>query len=305
MGKTHISKDLQKRRTSRSLLAVSLAASLAAFGCTTNLNPGNGTPTRSGPEIRSAPTSGVGSGSETVTPPPMTSSYTKAEVLPRVTPRSIRRSADEAAAIMAGRRALRGRYLGPANPGPGNGPYASDFAGGFVPPALRTNPQLTINSSISSPSTTAINSGAGGVAGVGIAADAGVLASGGVTTGTTAASSFAGTTGGVGGVAATTGTGVGLPAGTFATVRPAVTESVSNNPGVTSASTGFGRAGVPVNGTTTAATAAGTTTAATTAAATGLTATAAGTATPAAATGAVRIIRGSTGGVTITNTRNQ
>jgi hypothetical protein len=307
MGKTHISKDLQKRRTSRSLLAVSLAASLAAFGCTTNLNPGNGTPTRSGPEIRTAPTSGVGSGSETVTPPPMTSSYTRsytgAEVMPRVTPRSsrsIRRSADEAAAIMAGRQALRGRYLGPANPGPGNRPYASDHAGGFVPPALLTNPQLTINSSISSPSTSAINSGAGGVAGVGIATDAGILATTGVTTGTT----FAGTTtGGVGGVAATTGTGVGLPAGTFATVRPAVTESIGNNPAVTAASVGVGRAGVPVTGTTTAT--AATTATSPTAAATATTVTAASGAPSASVTGGVRIIRGSTGGVTITNTRSQ
>ena len=311
MGKTHISKDLQKRQTSRSLLAVSLAASLAAVGCTTNLNPGNGTPTRSGPEIRSAPTSGVGSGSETVTPPPMTSSYTKAEVMPRVTPRrtrSIRRSADEAAAIMSGRQAPRGRYLGPANPGPGNRPYASDYAGGFVPPALLTNPQLTINSSISSPSTAAINSGAGGVAGVGVAGvgvatDAGVLAAGGVTTGTTAASNLTGTTGGVGGVAAATGTGAGLPAGTFAAVRPAVTESIGNNPGVTSASAGAGRPGVAVAGTTTTATTAGTAT--TAAAAARPTVTAAGTATSAAATGGVRVVRGSTGGVTITNTRNQ
>ncbi len=287
MGKTHISKDLQKRRTSRSLLAVSLAASLAAFGCTTNLNPGNGTPTRSGPEIRTAPTSGVGSGSETVTPPPMTSSYTKAEVMPRVTPRSsrsIRRSADEAAAIMAGRQALRGRYLGPANPGPGNRPYASDHAGGFVPPALLTNPQLTINSSISSPSTSAINSGAGGIAGVGIATDAGVLAAGGVPTGTTAGATFAGTT--TGGVATTTGTGVGLPAGTFATVRPSVTESIGNNPAVTTATTA-------------------TTATSPTAAATATTVTAASGAPSASVTGGVRLIRGSTGGVTITNTRGQ
>jgi hypothetical protein len=298
MGKTHISKDLQKRRTSRSLLAVSLAASLAAFGCTTNLNPGNGAPARSGPEIRTTPTSGISTGSETATPPPMTSSYTRAEVMPRVTPRLIRRSPAEAAAIMAGRQALRGRYLGQANPGPGNRPYASDYAGGFVPPALLTNPQLTINSSISSPSTSAINSGAGGV---GVGTDTGVLVTAGVTTGTTAAATLAGTT--TGAVAGTTGTGVGLPAGAFAAVRPTVTESIANNPAVTAASVGVGRTGVPVTGTTTAATTATTTT--TTGATAATTATAAGTTTAASTAGAVRIIRGTTGGVTITNSNNQ
>jgi hypothetical protein len=81
MGKIFDHKDLQTRRTSRSLLALSLAASLAAFGCTTNLNLGNGAPSRSGSEIRTAPTSGVSSGSESapVLPPPMTSSSTRAE----------------------------------------------------------------------------------------------------------------------------------------------------------------------------------------------------------------------------------
>src|SRR5918998_1340833 len=68
MSKTHKIKDLQKQWSARTLLAVSLAASLAAFGCTTNHNLGNGTPTRSGPEVRSAPTSGVTSGTEQSTP---------------------------------------------------------------------------------------------------------------------------------------------------------------------------------------------------------------------------------------------
>ena len=75
MGKIHESKDLKTRRATSPLLAFSLAASLAAFGCTTNLNPGNGTPTRSGSDIRTAPTSGINGGSESapVVPPPMTS----------------------------------------------------------------------------------------------------------------------------------------------------------------------------------------------------------------------------------------
>lgn len=309
MGKLQKNNDLKSQRISRSLLAVSLAASLAALGCTTNLNPGNGTPTRSGPELRSAPTSGVTSGSETVTPPPMTSSYTRAEALPRVTARRgvIRRSAEEAAAIMAGRQTLRGRYLGPANPGPGGRPYQSDFVhGGFVNPAVVTNPQLTINSTISSPSTAAISSGAGGFAG----SDAGVnVATNGVTTtGATAGATLPGAA--TTGTTATTATGVGLPAGTFAsTARPAVTESISNNPAVTAASAGFGRTGAGVlrSGVTTTGTAAATTNATNAPATVGAT-TGTGTVTAnTTASGGVRVIRGSTGGVTITNTgtRNQ
>ena len=300
MGKLQISNDLQKRRTTSSLLAVSLAASLAAFGCTTNLNPGNGTPTRTGPELRSAPTSGVSTGTERVTSPPqsMTSSYNSAQVLPPVTPRSVnrgipRRSAAEAAAIMAGAQALRGRYLGVVNPGPGNRPYHSDGAGGLGNPALATNPQMTINSTISSPAPGSIDSAAFPVT----AGGAGILGTGVATTGTTAginttaASTLAGT-------GTTTATGIGLPAGTLATVRPATTETIGNNPGVTSASVGVGRAGVPVTGTATTAV-----TATPTTAATATTVTAASSAAP-SVTGGVRVVRGDAGAVTITNASN-
>jgi hypothetical protein len=306
MGKNHNSKDLQTRRISRSLLAVTLAASLAAFGCTTNLNPGNGTPTRSGPEIRTLPTTGISGASESVPPPPpMTSSYTKSEAMPRVTPRSIRRSADEAIAIMADQQPVRGRYLGPANPGSGGRPYASDNAGGFVNPALLTNPQLTINSTISSPSTVAINNGAGGLGTTGGA----VLGATGLTTGsgTTAAATVAGTgalaTGDSTAVTAGGTTGVGLTAGTFASARPAVTESISNNPAVTPASLGLGRtgAGVVRGGTTVVGTGTNVTTTTNNNATIDTTATAPGTATT-AATSAVRILRGNNGSVTITNT---
>lgn len=171
MGKIHHSKDLQSRRISRPLLALSLAASLAAVGCSTNLNPGSGAPMRVGPELRTTPTSGVTSGSERpTTPPPMTSSYTRA---------------DQAAAIMAGHQPARGRYLGPANPGPIRA-YASDAINtGFVNPAPVTNPQLSVNSSISSQPVAAINSGVGGLATTGVTAA--------TTTGTTAAATITGT----------------------------------------------------------------------------------------------------------------
>jgi hypothetical protein len=270
MGKNQKTNDLIRRRTLRPLLAVSLAASLAAFGCTTNHNLGNGTPTRVGPELRSAPTSGVTSGSERELPPPMTSSYSPKSTVNVVTPRSIRRSADEAAAIMADRGVVRARYLGPANPGSAGRPYASDFAGVSVNPALVTNAQLIASSS---PGSAAIASGAVGTAAV--------------ANGATAASTLAPTTAaGLSPAAA-----VPLPTGTFATA-PATTESVGGTPTVTAASMGAAGTGV--------ATATGAPAVTTTAV---TTPTAASVATPtpaAAASSGVRLVRGSTG-ATITN----
>jgi hypothetical protein len=161
MGKNHDTKDLRKRRLPAALLAVSLAASLAAAGCTTNHTLGNGTPTRSGPELRTAPTSGLSSGTEQQTPPPMTSSYsrTEASVLPAATKRSASR-ADRAAAIMARHQGPRGRYLGVVNPGLTGRAYHSDLrpTGQWVNPAMLANPQQTINSSISSRPNEALGS---------------------------------------------------------------------------------------------------------------------------------------------------
>lgn len=135
----------------RPLLAMSLAASLAAFGCTTDRNLGNGRPDGwSG--VRTAPTSGVTSGSETApTPPPMTSSYSRPEPLPRVSRTIHRLTPDEAAAIMADNRP-KVRILGPANPGlRGNVYYsARQVTGQWQNPAMITNPQQTINSSLTS-----------------------------------------------------------------------------------------------------------------------------------------------------------
>lgn len=225
MGKIYDQKHLSSQPALRPLLAFSLLVSMAAFGCTTNLNPGNGTPTRVGPELRGAPTSGVTSGSETAPvpappPPPMTSSYSRAQVLPGIHARpGIRRSAAEAAAIMAGRQNTRGRYLGPANPGPGRA-YASDSISNFINPAYVTNPQVSINSSITSPPTSGIDNGA-------------LTASVATTTGaTTGAATIAGT------ASTTTAATSTLPPGTFGTTRATVTESSGNNAGVTAASAG-------------------------------------------------------------------
>lgn len=295
MGKPKLNNDLQKQRVARPLLAVSLAASLAAFGCTTNQNLGNGTPTRSGPDVRTAPTSGVTSGGETTSPPPMTSSYTRAEVLPSVTQRTIRRrSPDEAAAIMAGGvQPARGRYLGVVSPGtPGRG-YQSDSVQTFVPPALQTNPQLTINATISSNPLPAVSSGAGGDIG---AAAGDVFADGATTAGAVVINNDI----------TPTAAGAGLAIGTVAGSTSLPTFASANVPSVTAASVGAGRLGggfgrgVTTGRATTATTAASTTTATTTTAATTTAATTATGARGGALNAPVRVLRG-TSGVTVTN----
>ncbi len=304
MGKLNENKYLAGQRTSRSLLAITLAASLAAFGCTTNQTLGNGTPTRSGPEIRRAPTSGVTTGGETSTPPPMTSSYTRSEALPPVTPknttRSIRRSPDEAAAIMAQHAPARGRYLGVVAPGePGRGYVSANLhTGHFQNPALAVNPQLTVNSSISSEPVPVITSGAeGGVDAGGFLTDAGA---------TTAAATI------TSGAVPPPTPAVGLAPGTFAGTSSLPTFASSGVPTVTAASAGLGRSTVGVNGISAVRTTTGTTTTTNTLATTGnvrtgttANATATGTTTTAARSGSVvapiRVIRGTNGSVTVTN----
>jgi hypothetical protein len=264
MGKNLKEKDLARGRASRSLLAVSLAASLAAFGCTTNQNLGNGTPVRSGGEMRSAPTSGVTSGQERATPPPMTSSYTGADALPRITPRSLSR-ADRAAAILAGNQPIRGRYLGVVNPGPAGRPYVSDSNVQFANPALAVNPQVTLNSSISSGPVAGINTGVGST----------VLTNGTtVTTGaaspvtaTTAITPAAAAVSGASLAPTPTSTGTTLPAGAFAASTATPAQSVVATPAT-------------------------------------VTAVSATAATPTTAASSVVIVRGANGAATITNTGN-
>lgn len=127
MRNTLNQKNLNERPAARAIVALTLTASLAAFGCTTNRTPGNGDPVHLDPPVGPAPTSGVTSGSssgtpvETPPPPPMMSSSTFIEPLPAVTSRAKRLplSPDEAAAVMAGHQALNPgvKVLGPVNPG--------------------------------------------------------------------------------------------------------------------------------------------------------------------------------------------
>lgn len=197
----------------KTLLAASLSVSLAAFGCTTNHMRGDGEPATGGPGVNNvAPTAGTANGtsSGSVVPPPMTSASTYFEAMPRVTARqsvqvasssfagtsrgvvapsngfagtSGLSRADRAAAIMAGHQGLSGRYLGTVNPGSSGRGYLSDSnTGRGINPALLTNPQITVNSSISSPATPAIvNSGGGADGGAiigAVTADGAIISNG-------------------------------------------------------------------------------------------------------------------------------
>lgn len=163
MRKTLRSKNLHER----TWLAVTLAVSLAAFGCTTNRTPGAGEPYIGGPGVGpSAPSSHISSNrATTAMPPPMTSSYQRDDALPTtITTRSTSRlplTADEAAAIIAGQQ--RVRVLGPANPGVSGGYHSDGLVTGQVrDSASIVNPQMTLNSSLTSSPTVVISSGVGG-----------------------------------------------------------------------------------------------------------------------------------------------
>ena len=94
------------------LLAIPLSISLLAFGCTTDRTLGNGN-LNDYSGVRSAPTSGVTTGSQL--PPPMTSSYSR-PVTTVQAPRTIKKlTPDEAALIMVDHRP-KVRVLGPVNP---------------------------------------------------------------------------------------------------------------------------------------------------------------------------------------------
>jgi hypothetical protein len=230
MGKTLNLKSLNELPASRTVLALSLAASLAAFGCTTNRTPGNGAPLRSGPGAGpAAPTSGVTSGSSrggVVTDQPMMSSSRHLDPLPGVStrPKRLPLSPDEAAAIMADNQLGRGvRVLGPVNPSKSGHRYVSDRVDPFDRPA---NGIVTVNSSINSVDQVAgIVSGTTGAAGTGT-----------TVSGVTGASTIAGT-GTIAGGTPLTPTTAAMPVtpGAFAAGSGSVT---TTTPAVSAASTG-------------------------------------------------------------------
>lgn len=194
MSKSLQNSNLSERSPIRALLAVSLCASMAAFGCTTDRTLGNGDPVVT-PGSRTSPTSGTSAGSESgALPPPMMSSFSNGSV--PVLPRSGRLTADAAAAIMLDQQP-RVRVLGPVAPGPGR-PYLSDQ---MMASQQQGVAQTSVNSTIYSGPTEVITSGAGEPVAA-IDANGAAFATG-TAVGTAGAAVVSGTT-----VAATPGTSV-------------------------------------------------------------------------------------------------
>lgn len=132
-----------ERNGLRLLAVVSLACTLAAFGCTTNRMPGNGQPAAQTPAVGPANTSSTPGSSSGTTNPPMASGGIVVD--------PTRPLAVDAQATLAADQAYQGRVLGAANPPmttQSNAPTTP--TGQFVNPALIVNPQSTVNSSISS-----------------------------------------------------------------------------------------------------------------------------------------------------------
>ncbi|HYC60339.1 MAG TPA: hypothetical protein VEK79_12320 [Thermoanaerobaculia bacterium] len=212
-------KNLSGRPALPAFVALSLCASMLAFGCTTDRNLGNGDPVVT-PGLRSSPTGGSSVGSESApTPPPMMSSaaYSSqpvSESLSVVRARKgTRLTADEAAAIMADNQP-RVRVLGPASPDNGGRPYVSDRLLGIT--QQQSYPQqLTINSSINSANNgiapAAITSGIGETFGT-----PSIDPTTGAVTTTPVNTSIAG---GAGTTLTPTGATFSAPPGTFASVR--------------------------------------------------------------------------------------
>jgi hypothetical protein len=147
MRKTQTTKQMSERGGLRIIAAIALSGSLAAFGCSTNKMPGNGEPAMSAPAAGSvAPnaTSTPGSSSGTSTPQAMISSSPA--------PAGGFSASEDAVAVMKADEAYRGKVLGEAAPGDNSIPSQSmqQATGQYVSPSLAANPQLTLNSSISS-----------------------------------------------------------------------------------------------------------------------------------------------------------
>ena len=159
MRKVLSNSNLHERRGVRIIVGFALVASLAVFGCTTNRTHAEGEPYIGGPSVGpSSPTSSNYGTSTPTTPPPMTSSYKGSEQAEFTAPRPHRLTPDEAAMIMAD-HLPRVRVLGPAAPGPATRPYASEgLVTGQV--AIAGLQPVTANTTLNSPATPSITSGA-------------------------------------------------------------------------------------------------------------------------------------------------
>jgi hypothetical protein len=167
----------------RLIAAASLACTVATVGCTTDRTPGAGEPQRLAPSVSpTMPSSVPGSEQSRPVNPPMISSYTPA---PGVVVTQRRTNLDDVA-VAAAAQSYRGRYLGPSDPTTAG--YVMNPAiqtGQWQNPALVANPQITVNSSISSQPLPVVTSGGSG----GFSASAPIT--GAVPTSVTAASSVA------------------------------------------------------------------------------------------------------------------
>ncbi|HXA17223.1 MAG TPA: hypothetical protein VN380_09540 [Thermoanaerobaculia bacterium] len=131
------------------LTAAVVACSLAIFGCSTNRTPGDGQPSMT-PSMNPAATPGSSSGT---TNPPMASAMDSST--------SVQRANDAAAIVAAHQRERFLGYINPTGPQP-NPPGQMPVTGQVVPPSMYTNPEVTVNASISSEPTPVITSGADG-----------------------------------------------------------------------------------------------------------------------------------------------
>ena len=195
---------MRKVTPMNSLAAVTLAGALAVFGCTTNMNPGSGEPTRSGPAVGPTPpavTPGSSGGNV-----PMVSSYSGSDPL----------------TIMTNHAAYQTKYLGPADPDRNTAPLNVQPTGQFVNPALIANPQSTVNSSVSSAGNEVVI----GDSGAFVAIPATTAAST-ASTGSVSASASTGATTSSVTVGATGGTTLGNTTG--ALVAPSTVSASSNS----------------------------------------------------------------------------
>lgn len=246
MRKICMNSNLQERPAARAILALTLATTLAAFGCTTNRIPGNGEPVMGSPGSLSTPTSApTGSSSGGTTPPNMTSSYrggTAEGIVVRSAP--LRQSPTDAAAVIASQR--RTIVLGTSAPGTPDRPYLTGGPANDL--SLPRQMAVTVNSSINSiGSAAAITSGAGEIVGFNDATVAGAAVfpeTGAIVTPTSAGIAVTPT-------AAASGTVALSPAGTVTTTNASGTtaatptaSALSVTPTVASATGGARAAGL-------------------------------------------------------------
>lgn len=204
MRKDFNQNDVRERSGLRTVAAISLSMSLAAFGCSTN-------------NTTAAPAAAPSTASSSNQSSPVDASQS-------LTPSSV-----DAVAVLKADEAYRGKVLGTVNPGGStqttSGATIQQPTGQYVSPAASASPQPTVNSSISSAPVPAVTSGAGeAVAATGVTPPSGTAGATRVRTGSpsTFTNANAGVSGvsnvGANGISNTTATGVtGAATGTTAT----------------------------------------------------------------------------------------